>query len=364
MLPHQFRRLLETLRSQFGAIQEAIQNYQNSDANERSADRGEKRIETGTLREISNRVNPDHPTTTSRHEQTGRQQERLITAQVWMTRWTFCAFVAAGLTAIGAFWYACIANRQLNKMNDTYKEIRWQTYLSCLNTQTAQQAFLLLQKSALDSHASTVAAIKQASAGIEAQRAIIAFTPRIPTKSDYFFNDQFHIPVSVKNEGRSDAIDMRIWYKAVLLPENDALRINNKHLQWLKANFFKAGAEEPMKPENPSERPLTRFAVIRNSKEEIVKASSPEAQDFLSHNGTEMIAVYGHMRYSDFSGTHTVQFCDSQYFTKSGEIHDPSNSEKVCSKYNQEGNQYALPKTDSSTNTLQIAPITCVKPPQ
>lgn len=121
MLDSQIKALVEILRAEMSAIKEAIDKKVNTNAEEETTDGSQKGVEAG-LREIADSVNPKHETTTTRYEQAGDQQDRLVTSQRWMTRWTFLAFLAASATAVGAFIYAGIANQQADLMLKTIKQ--------------------------------------------------------------------------------------------------------------------------------------------------------------------------------------------------------------------------------------------------
>jgi len=283
--------------------------------------------------------------------------------QIWLTWGTWLAFIAAGV-------YAGVATRQLRTMNKTYGEIEKQTkaaqnaaYAACLNAQVAQATFLQVKSSASDSHAATIATVEQAAVGIETERAIVSFSPRFPIPEN-LINNQLVIPFSLKNDGKSAALSVTVEFKAILLGEKDTLQITEKNFEGWKGKYFAAGDEFPGKASISEHKPMTAAVLVRDTKGAVVAVSSQGAKDFLS-GGQEIVAVYGHLEYPDFSGIHKVRFCYPIFIVLAGTGHKISANEITCAKYNHQNDQYtAMPKINTPTpmSLDQIPPINCEKP--
>jgi hypothetical protein len=169
----------------------------------------------------------------------------------------------------------------------------------------------------------------------------------------------------MKNDGKSEARDLELRYKATLLTDKDTLRFDDKNLESTESRYFQAGGEVPTKPENPRFQIMTTSVKVRDKSEQIVLASSEEGRSFLAGGSPESVAVYGHMTYSDFSGSHKAKFCDFVYLMKFGTHHTVSKNERTCFHYNQQEDQLtSMPKIsqDSQTNQIQISPVLCEKP--
>jgi hypothetical protein len=113
MLPHQFKRLMELLRGQLGAVHEAINKQTDAAIDEQTANREEVRSVAGRLGEISNAVKATDEEANSNYEKTYRQQERLITSQKWLVRWAALTFFAAFGYGSVALWQGCLMRQQI-----------------------------------------------------------------------------------------------------------------------------------------------------------------------------------------------------------------------------------------------------------
>jgi hypothetical protein len=269
---------------------------------------------------------------------------------------TWLAFVAAAI-------YAGIAARQLSKMSDTYREMRSQTYMECLNAQAAQQSLIQVQRNAADSHVATVGVLKQAGAAVEAERAIVSFRYRIPTRNDSLAG-HLVIYYFVKNEGKSQAADFTANFKAVLLGENDALTISEKDLEPLHLVYIPGGTEFPPKADDPNVKVVSVATPVWDTNEKQVPIGSQEVADFFNGRGKE-VEIYGRYQYSDIAGPHKVRFCFPIFFMAAGTTSKTTRSEVTCAKYNHEENQDTVaPQIDAlpTISRLQVKSIDCVKP--
>jgi hypothetical protein len=287
MLPHQFKRLSELLRSSFESLHRELSDVKDAaKQQERTMLEG---IQACEEKERKQRVTVARAivrasSTVPGYEQTQREKEHSLQ---WKMFWvTLFAALAAAAAASGAFYYASIANKQLVKMNDTYKEMRWQTYYTCLNTQATQNALLQVQKSAGDSHAASAAAVTQAVAGIQAERSIITFTPNIPKREEEGGNaDTFFVNWKMKNVGKSAIFKYNISAKAVLLKEGENFTIFPKSPQIIDGKNFGAGVEYP----DPSiEHVATPYINVEDVDGRAVRVDSPE-YSALMNGGPEMV---------------------------------------------------------------------------
>ncbi len=139
MFPHQFRRLVELLRTQLGSIQEAV--HENASAT-REAQESEniKWSEIPRVIASSIEVLQNSAAAYAERQQANRQQELLISTQERTARWTRNA-------AIAAMFYGAIAAGQGVLMWRTYTEIQSQTKAAECTAKAAQdQATLMRQQ--------------------------------------------------------------------------------------------------------------------------------------------------------------------------------------------------------------------------
>jgi hypothetical protein len=145
MFPHQFKKLIETLHAELGAIQKAIgeaikkQDDAASDAKKAAEKTGSKPIraiiESGALGTVDE-LNAEN----SRRDKEYTQQERLIF-------WTRNAFIAAAIYAGIAAVTLIVFLVQLGVMNRTYCQIQSQTTLMRQETIGNQGAVLVFDPS-------------------------------------------------------------------------------------------------------------------------------------------------------------------------------------------------------------------------
>lgn len=280
----------------------------------------------------------------------------------WKLFWvTLFAALAAAAAAVGAFVYAGIANRQLQTMSSTYTEIQKQTNMACLNAQAAQDMFVQALNSTGDSRAMAMANTQQAAAEIESQRAIVSLVPRFPSPNDLVEN-KLAIPYSVTNDGKSAALDVDLRFKAILLRSDQILHINEVGDKFMTIKHLQAGAKIPETPQPPF-KPITLEIYAQDLGGRDVPIQSQIAQDFIK-NGDVTAFVFGHMKYSDFAGSHTARFCGSVYVMNAGTSRGPTTpNEKTCAIYNHYSDQYAE-KTKSSLPVTINPPklIRCEEP--
>jgi hypothetical protein len=312
-----------------------------------------------------------------------REHEADTHKKKWKNSWRAASPITKGsfyLTsgiAVATIAYAIIAGRQLAKMsgqletmNETYREIHrqtkaseWSEYMACLNAQAAQSTFIQGQNSAIDSHTAAIATVEQATAGIEAQRAIIDFLPMTPLREEQI-GDPLTLPFSIRNEGKSIAVDVSLHFKALLLSTEDTLHIDDKNFSGMHAHYVPAGSDWPGKSNNPNYQSIVPRMTVRDSEGKPVSTSSKEVQNFWD-GGNKLVVVYGNLRYSDFAGTYKVTFCSPMHIMNPGTVREPTALEQTCANYNRQQNKYRiLPTIDSPSpiTASQLKPITCQKP--
>jgi hypothetical protein len=122
MLPSQFNRLIDTVRSLFEReVQQASDKQESAVRNAANACGEKEREQRITIARAvigASRTVPEY-------EKTQRRKEHSLQ---WKMLWvTLFAAVAAAAAAVGAIYYAGIAARQLDTTNKTYCEMRQQT---------------------------------------------------------------------------------------------------------------------------------------------------------------------------------------------------------------------------------------------
>lgn len=202
----------------------------------------------------------------------------------------------------------------------------------------------------------------QAAADTDAEKAYITFDPRLPKPEELMPNDpNFELVYSTRNDGKSAATNVRIGFKAILVENDEVLKIRDKITVDLQANYLPAGASFPGTPEVG--RPITPFVLVVDSKGGNVPKDSEEVQKVLSDSA--IIAVIGHISYSDFAGTHQARFCTSLWQMQAGTIRKGGSrpNEKTCANYNQRQDHYTFtPKPPLVTSQAPLANITCTEP--
>lgn len=119
MYPHQFKRLLDILRSEFGAILKAIQEHTAATNQAKEAGREEWRQIPGivsTVIDAKDRAQAER----AKYEEDRRndEQQPLIDSQERIAKWTKRACIAAACYGIVAFWQGCLMLRTARIMEE------------------------------------------------------------------------------------------------------------------------------------------------------------------------------------------------------------------------------------------------------
>jgi hypothetical protein len=297
-------------------------------------------------------------------------RERVLDADSWWWKWVSKAFgsasfwtAAATVTiAIATIVHTHYARDQWDEMTKAPRATQDAAYAACINAQISQRNLLEIQRTNSFSQTMAVSSTMQAAAEIDTERAYITFDPRFSKPGEMLSSDpNFEIVYSVKNDGKSAAKDFSLGFKAILVSNDEVLKIGNKGIpEGLHTNYFPAGTSIPGIPEVG--RPVTFFIpVVDNNGISIAKASE-KVQKVLADSA--IIAVIEYIKYSDFAGTHKAKFCNALWQMQPGtqRIGTRAN-ETACAKYNQQKDDYAFTaKTPLAIPQEPLLSITCATP--
>lgn len=342
-----FEKISAAVRSESHAVQEAVKQQVDSIRVDREAAKHKENEAAGI---IAGAIN-DASKATSSYEKPQRNKEFWL--QVGIAVLTL-------LTAVGAL-AAAFANF------GALTEIKHQTRISCLNTQAAQETIEQIERSALDSHAVAVATVQQEVIGIETQRAVMRFSTRLPEAGEILTSRDrgtfLGIPYSIKNEGKSTAVNYRLTFRAVLLHEGDKLVISYPaNLILTMKGTFAAGVEDPEPQRIGSQfRPLVKMVPVEDIEGKLVSYNSKAADDF--RTGHAEVMVFGNMQYRDNWGKYSASFCDPQSVVPAGAGKGAPTPEEIkCINYNHEENELLVKPTPLDSlpaKTFDPPPINC-----
>ena len=148
MLPHQFKRLMELLRGQLGAIDKAIQEQTAADHDTRKAAEIERR---DIPRITASLIYPDErkQADATDRQQTHSEQGQLISSQNRTADWTRNACIAA-------IFYGLIALVQGILMWRTYTQIEQQTTAAQCTAKAAQEQAILMRQQLVGTQAAII----------------------------------------------------------------------------------------------------------------------------------------------------------------------------------------------------------------
>ena len=119
MLPSQLKRLLETMRAQFGAVEKAIQEHTASTNQAEETRREEWRQIPGIVSTIvDSKDKAQAESTRQEQEERKTEQQPLIDSQVRIAKWTKRACLAAVAYGAVAFWQACLMRQSIRENAD------------------------------------------------------------------------------------------------------------------------------------------------------------------------------------------------------------------------------------------------------
>jgi hypothetical protein len=254
------------------------------------------------------------------------------------------------LTFLAVAIYGFIAYRQWKEMIRAAEASQQSAYAACLAAKIAQGNLQELQKANTFSQSMANSSTMQAAAGIDAEKAYLVFVPRFPKPEELLpDNSNFGVVYSIKNDGKSAALGVKMGYKAVLVRKADKLRIDEKKLFTTTASYMPAGEiYPPPKPEVGN--PVTALIPVIDMKGNLTIAS--EVIDEIT-NKDALIAVFGYANYSDYAGTHTSKFCIPLGLMKPGTVKTSNSPNEIkCAAYNHREDNYPF------TQPVQLPPIT------
>jgi hypothetical protein len=362
-IPVLLKKIADIVHGDTGTIQERLAEQERSARDRSEASKQQEReigtIVAGAIETVSNTI--------PAYKYTKRDKEySLQRKMLWVT---FGGAVAASVAAGGAWYYAHIANQQLDRMADTYKEMRWQTYMGCLNARAAQETFIQVQRSAVDSHTATAAAVQQAAAQIESQRAVLQVSFRVPENGQFLAKiptvkgpiDQLGTPGLLKNDGKTMA-KFFMAFRGVLLSDTDKFVIKGTSRNSIKG-FLPEGAQVPERKDPTSQyNPVTLMAPVEDVEGTPIPYGSEATQDFF--HGTAEVMVYGILNYSDNWARHETTFCMPVFLMGQGTSRGASTPNEIkCANYNKDKTVYInRPEIQTPTTSSPVELIKCEVP--
>lgn len=273
-------------------------------------------------------------------------------------------FAVEVLTLIALVIYAYIAKGQLTEMHDATVATQQAAYDACVSAQISQRELLEAQKTNTLSQAMAASSIMQAAAEINTEKAYITFDSRLPKPEELLQDDpNFKVVYSIKNDGKSAANDVRIGFKAILVRNDEVFKVNDKKIPVdFQGKYLPAGFSFPGTPEIG--RPITPSIPVVDSDGRNVAKTSEEVQKVL--NDSAIIAVIGHISYSDFAGTYEDRFCVTLWQMLPGTQRKEGSrpNEKTCFNYNHKQDNYAFTAKPPSVVAPQASfpEISCLPP--
>jgi hypothetical protein len=348
-IPLRIERLFRAIENRLGAIQQTINEQTNTSMREQTADREEIQSSVRTLRSISDNIQAGNQQAETSSNQANGQQQELIRLQGRLVFWAASAFWAAFGYGAVALWQGCQMHQTYTEMQNQTKAARQATYMACLSAQSAQATVFQIERGASDAHAAAAAAVQQAAADIETDRAIVSFLPRVEGHNERFGTTNFAVPYRIRNSGKSTASTVTGKFKAVFLGEGEVLHIDSRNFEPLELKDFDPGEEEPPKPETPELHQATAYITVRDSEGKAIPRLDYRAETFLN-GGAGEIAVYGMLQYIDLYGTHTHQICRMLRLVPAGHSKSGNSATgETCDHY--------VRIIDSYRNMPQIQPV-------
>jgi hypothetical protein len=304
--------------------------------------------------------------------------ERILDADSSCWKWFSKAFWSANFwtaaatftIAIATIFYTRFAGNQWVEMTKATKATQDAAYAACVGAQISQRELLEVQRTNAISEAMAGTSTMQVAGEIDAEKSYINFNARLPQPGELMNGDSnFYVVYSSKNDGKSAANVLHITAKAILVANDEVLKpdevLKNKDgkpvADLLQAAYVPAGDSYPGTPEIG--RPITPLLQVSDSKGSIVTKNSEGVQKVF--NDSAIIAVIGHMSYSDFAGTHEVRFCTGLAQMQAGTMRKGGSSanEKICAKYNQRRDHYTfMAKPAMASSQVPLPNITCTAP--
>jgi hypothetical protein len=297
----------------------------------------------------------------------GILRQRILDADSFCWKWFSKAFWSAGFwtaaatvtIAISTIVYTHYARNQWAEMTKATKATQDAAYAACVNAQISQRQLLEIQRTNSFSQMTAVSSTMQTAAEIDTERAYVNVVPRLPKPDESFPNNpNFEIVYSVKNDGKAAAKNGSVGFRAVLVGNDETLRVTDAGIPALMGGIYlAAGNSIPGTPEIG--RPVSLMVPVVDNKGNNVAKTSEKVQEVLT--GSAMIAVTGYVKYSDFSGTHNVRFCSPIWEMLPGtQLHGYRANQTACAKYNRQKDEFALTASPPLASPQEPLPnVTC-----
>lgn len=346
--------LLADLNGILSDLAKTIESYNVSESRQREE---EARIESQTEVRLPVEITKYYETEQRERPKTAKRENKKLCIEIVGI---IIAGVLAALTAATLLIYAF----QLVQMRRATKATEQAAYAACVSAQISQRGLLETQRTNSFSQTMASASTMQAAAEIDTEKSYITFDARLPTSEELFSNDpNFYIVYSVKNDGKSAANHVHIRAKAILVLNDEILKVNDgKFPVDLQANYVPAGISYPGTPEKG--KPITPLIEVLDSKGSGVTKDSEVVQKVF--HDAAIIAVFGNITYSDFAGTHEARFCAPLSAMQPGTMRKGGSrqNEKICANYNQRQDHYTFTaKPPLVTSQASLPSITCTAPP-
>ncbi|UWZ83961.1 hypothetical protein [Occallatibacter riparius] len=168
MLPSQFRRLIDTLHTQLGAIRETLQNQEDARRDAQEGTEQKWREVPGIIASSVLGTADDRKAAESQKKKENAYQEDLIASQNKLVKWTRRAFLAACAYAAVALWQGYLTNRTIIEMRMANEAASRQLTVAENALDTSMSQFDRTMGALIDQTASTKRSAGAAEKSVEA----------------------------------------------------------------------------------------------------------------------------------------------------------------------------------------------------
>ena len=262
----------------------------------------------------------------------------------------------AGFTLLGVIAggiQAYFARKGVAAANNSAKAAQNAAYQSCLGAQISRNMLLQSQTVENDAHGSAVAAIYQAMAATESERAEMQL---ILGNAEIRVGKDMGVPFNTNNAGKTAAVGLIMKFRMVFLSRSEDPNFLYPEEQTARGNNSRA---EP----GPGFQTGTHRLVVLTPDGSAVVPTNSDLADYQA--GTKDLILYGQMDYRDiFGGHHWRRFCQPfQIFTEGGVVKNVGHQK--CTNYNQSDTGSTLVKATSLPILPSSLPeIVCTNPAQ
>jgi hypothetical protein len=333
MLPSEskvLKKFADSLRTELGAklnaIHRAIQEQTSADHHKQETADNNWREVPGIIASNILGTDNDKATAEAHRKEQETQQNKIIF-------WARLAFFAAAAYGAVAFWQGCL-------MRQTYKEIQRQTkateqsaYAACIGTKISQQLLLQTQIAEADAHGAAAAAVYQAMAATESERAEMQLILGKPEITDHDFGVGF----SINNGGKTAAVRLHMQFRMVFIGNDED-------------PDFQYPPKQTVHGYNGRAEPGSSAALLGTNAHVIVL--TPDGNNLVPtdtdrreyQSGNKDLVFFGRMTYGDiFGGNHWRNFCQPFHVFTAGLIKKAAHQK--CALYNDGDTGSVLVKT-------------------